>query len=104
MFVLNVDLWSEDGTKEVNLVRHSASSPPVNTVAPMTYGNLDSGSQSYVAMVSVSQPPAGTMSRSNQGYQNTQFKIEGGPNQGSSVPLVQYPYFLRFFTQMKGKD
>lgn len=34
MFILNVDLWSKDGAKEVNLVRHSAQSPAIgNTIA-----------------------------------------------------------------------
>ena len=29
-FVLTVDLWSADGTREVNLVRHSATSPSIS--------------------------------------------------------------------------
>jgi hypothetical protein len=42
------------------------------------------------------------MSRPNQGYQNPQFKIEGGPNQGSSSnSFIQYLYFPRISTQPK---
>ncbi|PTB36668.1 hypothetical protein M441DRAFT_150083 [Trichoderma asperellum CBS 433.97] len=37
MFVLNVDLWNEDGTREVNLVRSSTSSPSISSTAPYQY-------------------------------------------------------------------
>lgn len=40
MFVLNVDLWSEDGKSEVNLVRHSSASPAIGTVPPPSYAPL----------------------------------------------------------------
>lgn len=38
LFVLNVDLWSADGTKEVNLVRHSSPSPSISSTIPTSYG------------------------------------------------------------------
>ncbi|RFU25519.1 hypothetical protein B7463_g10808, partial [Scytalidium lignicola] len=37
MYVLNVDLWSADGTREVNLVRHSATSPSISSTVPVSY-------------------------------------------------------------------
>ena len=36
-FVLTVDLWSADGTKEVNLVRHSATSPSISAATAASY-------------------------------------------------------------------
>ncbi|KAG6010163.1 hypothetical protein E4U21_007640 [Claviceps maximensis] len=43
MFVLNVDLWNEDGTKEVNLVRSSAGSPSISSTIPYSYTALGNG-------------------------------------------------------------
>ena len=36
-YVLSVDLWSADGTKEVNLVRHSATSPSISATTSSSY-------------------------------------------------------------------
>ena len=36
-FVLTVDLWSADATKEVNLVRHSATSPSISAGTHSSY-------------------------------------------------------------------
>jgi hypothetical protein len=50
MFVLNVDLWSEDGLREVNLVRSSGGNPAISSTTPFSYSTLnggDSGSMSY---------------------------------------------------------
>lgn len=38
LFVINVDLWSADGLREVNLVRHSATSPAISSTVPTSYG------------------------------------------------------------------
>ncbi|KAG5984575.1 Velvet complex subunit 2, partial [Claviceps pusilla] len=43
MFVLNVDLWNEDGTKEVNLVRSSAGSPSISSTIPYSCTTLGGG-------------------------------------------------------------
>ncbi|TVY36595.1 Velvet complex subunit [Lachnellula occidentalis] len=40
MFVLNVDLWDHAGNKEVNLVRHSQSSPSISLGAPASYAQV----------------------------------------------------------------
>lgn len=50
MFVLNVDLWSEDATREVNLVRHSNNNPAVGNILPVSYNQLVSD-DSYAAAV-----------------------------------------------------
>lgn len=36
-FVLTVDLWSDNATKEVNLVRHSATSPSISATTATSY-------------------------------------------------------------------
>ncbi|KAI9809701.1 MAG: hypothetical protein M1825_000133 [Sarcosagium campestre] len=36
-YVLTVDLWSAEGTREVNLVRHSATSPSISTAVSSSY-------------------------------------------------------------------
>lgn len=36
-YVLTVDLWSGDGTREVNLVRHSATSPSISAATSSSY-------------------------------------------------------------------
>lgn len=38
LFVINVDLWSADGLREVNLVRHSATSPAISSTVPTSFG------------------------------------------------------------------
>ncbi|CAM1507364.1 Fc.00g070050.m01.CDS01 [Cosmosporella sp. VM-42] len=41
MFVLNVDLWSEDGSREVNLVRSSTGTPSISSTTPYSYSTLN---------------------------------------------------------------
>ncbi|MCJ1416660.1 hypothetical protein MMC32_002998 [Xylographa parallela] len=36
-YILTVDLWSAEGTKEVNLVRHSATSPSISAATSSSY-------------------------------------------------------------------
>ena len=36
-YILTVDLWSMEGTKEVNLVRHSATSPSISAATSSSY-------------------------------------------------------------------
>src|SRR6266536_1437545 len=47
MFVLNVDLWSEDGQREVNLVRHSATSPSISATTPVSYTKVSDSLTAY---------------------------------------------------------
>ncbi|KAI9674459.1 MAG: Velvet complex subunit ryp3 [Caeruleum heppii] len=46
-YVLTVDLWSADGTREVNLVRHSATSPSISTAVSSSYPPPNQSSPSY---------------------------------------------------------
>lgn len=47
MFVLNVDLWNEDGSREVNLVRHSSGTPSISSTTPASYGGLTSSTPAF---------------------------------------------------------
>ena len=47
MFVLNVDLWNADGTREVNLVRHSSGTPSISSTTQASYGSLTSSTAAY---------------------------------------------------------
>jgi hypothetical protein len=50
MYVLNVDLWSEDALKEVNLVRHTTATPSISSTTPASYAAIE---QSTVAFSSI---------------------------------------------------
>ncbi|KAL0939369.1 developmental regulator VelB [Colletotrichum truncatum] len=39
-FIINVDLWSEDGQQEVNLVRHSSTTASISTTIPHSFTGL----------------------------------------------------------------
>ncbi|KAI5462947.1 velvet factor-domain-containing protein [Mariannaea sp. PMI_226] len=41
MFVLNVDLWNEEGSQEVNLVRSSTGTPSISSTVPYSYAALN---------------------------------------------------------------
>ncbi|KAI1333349.1 hypothetical protein F5Y16DRAFT_355545 [Xylariaceae sp. FL0255] len=48
LYVLHVDLWSEDGTKEVNLVKHSQQSPSISSTHPASFREVVEGGQNNV--------------------------------------------------------
>ncbi|EHK26694.1 uncharacterized protein TRIVIDRAFT_167298 [Trichoderma virens Gv29-8] len=58
MFVLNVDLWNEDGTREVNLVRSSTSSQSVSSAAPYPYASITLGESSHSTYGQNVPPPS----------------------------------------------
>lgn len=48
MYVLSVDLWNAEGTKEFNLVKHSTNSPSISSTTSTGYRELESaGSAQY---------------------------------------------------------
>jgi hypothetical protein len=47
MFVLNVDLWSEDALKEVNLVRHTTATPSISSTSPASYAQIEQATPAY---------------------------------------------------------
>jgi hypothetical protein len=75
MFVLNVDLWSADGNREVNLVRHSATSPSISATTPVSYSQIV---EATTAAYSQILPSSGL------------FKVEPGQGQ-PGAPYNPYP-------------
>ncbi|CAG8104276.1 unnamed protein product [Penicillium salamii] len=73
-YVLTVDLWNVDGTSEVNLVKHSASSPSISTAM----------SQSY-------PPPPQSMSPTYGGYGQSQYPV-GYPQMNNYYSGQQMAY------------
>ena len=55
-YVLTVDLWSGDGTREVNLVRHSATSPSISAATSSSYPPPSSAPQSFHPAFANTQP------------------------------------------------
>ncbi|KAK5663291.1 hypothetical protein OQA88_3718 [Cercophora sp. LCS_1] len=47
MYVLNVDLWSEDALKEVNLVRHTTATPSISSTTPASYAAIEQSTPAY---------------------------------------------------------
>ncbi|PNH76607.1 hypothetical protein VD0001_g904 [Verticillium dahliae] len=71
MYVLNVDLWSEDGQREVNLVRHTNSAPSISSTTPCSYTNLTENATAFQHILPSSTPhrePPQFHSPNNMGY------------------------------------
>ncbi|KAM7209107.1 Velvet factor domain containing protein [Naviculisporaceae sp. PSN 640] len=47
MYVLNVDLWSEDAITEVNLVRHNTATPSISSTTPASYAAIEQSTPAY---------------------------------------------------------
>ncbi|KAK8140266.1 Velvet complex subunit [Apiospora sp. TS-2023a] len=47
MFILSVDLWSWNGLKEVNVVKHSQNSPSISSTTQQSFRELQEGGPSY---------------------------------------------------------
>lgn len=55
-YILTVDLWSGDGTREVNLVRHSATSPSISAATSSSYPPPSSAPPNFHAAYANAQP------------------------------------------------
>ncbi|KAI9796127.1 MAG: Velvet complex subunit ryp3 [Piccolia ochrophora] len=73
-YVLTVDLWSAEGTREVNLVRHSATSPSISTA------------------VSSSYPPPAPQAPPQYGYPQGQAQYQQGYGQQGQPMPSHNPY------------
>lgn len=85
MFVLNVDLWTEDGRREVNLIRHTATASPaalsISSTAPASFSEAAQAAAAYTNSANNmrSEPPT------------PHFKYEGGPSQESPFQAQAHP-------------
>jgi hypothetical protein len=89
MFVLNVDLWSADGQKEVNLVRHSATSPSISCTTPVSYQQqVETSSVAYSQIL----PTSGVM-KFEGGQQPAPYNPFPGPPQVNPYAGNQAPQY-----------
>lgn len=79
-YVLTVDLWNSEGTREVNLVRHSATSPSISTAT----------SSSYPPPPQNPAPSYGTYSQPQSAYPNSATSY-GTSASAYSSPASGYP-------------
>ena len=93
MYVLNVDLWNAEGNREVNLVRHSATSPAISATIPISFAQQ---SQELSAPVYSNILPAvhGSIKyeqSSPTAYQGSQSTFNPYPNAPQVNPYAQQP-------------
>jgi hypothetical protein len=85
-YVLTVDLWNADGTSEVNLVRHSATSPSISTATSSSYPPPPQQS------ISPTYPPYGQNPYGQQmGYPGVNPYYGGGQAMGYANPYSANP-------------
>ena len=82
MFVLNVDLWSADAQHEVNLVRHSATSPSISSTTPISYARVESSTVAYAQIL----PTAGSLKFEPGHPQQAPYNPYPGPPQVNPYP------------------
>lgn len=59
MYVLNVDLWNETATSEVNLVRHSGATPSISSTTPTSFAQVQSQMAHPPILPAQEQSPGG---------------------------------------------
>ena len=74
-YVLTVDLWNADGTSEVNLVKHSATSPSISTAMSSSY-----------------PPPPQSVSPTYPGYNQNQYPVGYPPQMNNYYGGQQVAY------------
>ncbi|KAI0447407.1 hypothetical protein F4803DRAFT_321827 [Xylaria telfairii] len=87
-YVLHVDLWSEDGSKEVNLVKHSQQSPSISSTHPSSFREVVEGGQSGVYGFQAIVPSSRDFSQPP----NAPYPHQMAPYQPDPYSQGQYPY------------
>lgn len=95
-FVLTVDLWSGDALKEVNLVRHSATSPSISAATSSSYPPPPPTPPSFPYGVPMTQVHVGLTSnygqQTSQPQQHSQYTYPpSDPYQQPSTQTYQHP-------------
>jgi velvet factor protein len=99
MFVLNVDLWSEDGQREVNLVRHTNSAPSISSTTPCSYTGIADNAYHPILPSNTSHrepqyAPVGGMGYPAHQSQPGYAPAYGGPAPGYPVRMSSEPLSL----------
>lgn len=98
MYVLNVDLWSDDALKEVNLVRHTTATPSISSTTPASFASIEQSTPAYSNILpssrdmSYAQMPfqAPSPQVSPYGMQQPQYSNGSYNNVGYAPPPQQY--------------
>ena len=97
-FVLTVDLWSADAQKEVNLVRHSATSPSISAATSSSYPPPLDDTPAYASTTlqqvqmppTYSQPPPppplSSYQQTSSQYHQHQYSHQGQSSQAPPPP------------------
>ncbi|KAK4220153.1 velvet factor-domain-containing protein [Rhypophila decipiens] len=103
MYVLNVDLWSEDAITEVNLVRHNTATPSISSTTPASYAAIEQSTPAFSHILPSNrevgypqQMPYHTQSPGVNPYAMQSPYSAGGyvsPNGGYAPPTQYYPDF-----------
>lgn len=90
MYVLNVDLWDENAAREVNLVRHSSTSPSISATMPVSYAQVSDAYSAPASYPNILPGHANIIREGARDQNNPQIKYEGN---GPSYPGQTYnPY------------
>lgn len=82
MYVLNVDLWSEDALREVNLVRHTTATPSISSTTPASYAAIEQSTPAYSNVLP---------SNRDSGYGQQMGYQPPGPSVNPYAMTPQYP-------------
>jgi len=55
-YIIVVDLWAEDGQREVNLVRHTTATPSISSTTPASYAQVESSVPAYTSILPSHSP------------------------------------------------
>jgi hypothetical protein len=98
MYVLNVDLWSEDALKEVNLVRHTTATPSISSTSPASYAQIEQNTPAYSHILPSSRDMAYSqqMGYAPPGQAVSPYGMQQGYSQGrlSVAPSRNVPSLL----------
>lgn len=98
MFVLSVDLWNEDGTQEVNLVRSSTGTGSISSSNTYSYSTLaDPGTPSYQQQGLPPSRDSGYGQSQSMGYVQD-YPVQQGYGQGGFAQK-KYPRQRGLLTQ-----
>ena len=100
MFICNVSLYTEDALKEVNLVRHTTSTPSISSTTPASYASLEQTTPAYSHILPSNRDVAGAyghhqgMGGYGQGNPaGMGYEMQSNPYQGVYSPLFfSFPF------------
>ena len=57
-YIIVVDLWADDGQREVNLVRHTTATPSISSTTPASYAQVENSVPAYTSILPSHSPSA----------------------------------------------